>query len=533
MDEVVDKLLRRYEEAKTIRSKYENTLTEIGKYVWPNMQDVVNLAKNDNGEMIRTVDVYDTTAQIASSRMASGIMGNMMPIGLKWFEFSARDTRLNDDFTIKQWCSQATEAVHKVLWESNFIGQMSSTIRSLITFTLGAISVQRIGKRFSFNAYHIRDIFFDRDSNGDIDTEFRRIYYTARQAKQAYKGELGDSIKQALKDNSQTKFEFVHCIYPNDDYNEKIGSKKYASRIINVKDRVVVEEGGYTTLPYKIVKYGEMPDGDMGYSPAVEILPTIKMVNEMQKTLIKSAEMVCDPPLIVEDDGVVGQPVRSPGGTITIRSGAFEPKPLKTGSSPQLTREFINDVQQVIRESFLNDVFDSLKYYRKETAAELKQVEIAQRVEEGFVILAPLVATMQRDLLDPLMFDILDKLTEEELPKFPEKFDMKLVYQGRLSLAMSSMQTNAIETVLAKWAVYDEKYQVFDNINVDDSFKLSAINTGVPAKLFKDEKDVMALREARNAPIAAAQQAQIAAEASKAYKNVTTAPQDGSLGSML
>lgn len=530
---LVDKLLERYQDAKTCRSKYEGTLTEIGRYVWPNMQDVTHEAYTDNNELVRTVDIHDSTAIVAAARMTSGIMGNMMPIGLKWFEFAAKDEAMNNDFTVKRWLSNATTAVHKVLWQSNFISQMTNTIRSMITFTIGCIAMERIGDKFAFNSYHMRDIFFQKNSKGEVDTEFRRIFYTARQAKQEYGDKISKSIQEALKSNSTQKFEFVHIIWPNEDYDEKIGSKKFASKIIAVADKAVVKEGGYDSLPYKVVFYSENPDSEMGYSPAVEILPEVKMLNAERRTFWISSEMLAQPPMIYEDDGVVGQPVTSPGGAIVIRSGAMVPAPYKTGANPQLTLEVIKESRQIVREHFLNDVFDALKYYRRETAAELKEIEIRQKIEEGFVVLAPIVAGMQRDLLDPIMLDILKKLTKEELEPMPEGLELKIVYQGRLALAMSSMQTNAIETVLAKWAAYDEKYYVFDNLNIDESFKLSAINTGVPANLFKDEEEVAKARQERNAPMQAQQDAMIMAEASKAYKNVTQAPQAGSLGEMM
>ena len=522
--DLIDKLLGRYDSAKTSRSKYENTLHQLGKYCWPKMQDIVHTEKDDDGQTIRTVDIYDTTAITASKRETTGIIANLMPVGVKMFEFAAEDQQMNEDSRTKEDLSRATSAVHKVLWRSNFIGQVTNLVRSMVVFTLGAISMDRVKGRWVFKFYHIKDIFFEKDHIGDIDTVFRRFFYTARQARQAYKGDLGPTIEADLKDEGTKRsnhHEFVHIVYPNEDYDAKIGSKKFASLVINVKDKIVVQEGGLSSMKYKIVMFGENDDGDMGDGPSTDILPEVKMVNAMRKTLIVAAQKNSDPSMIVEDDGVVGQPDTSGGGLIVVRAGAEFPRPWISGARLEVNDAMVESSRQDIREAFLNDVFDAMKFHRRETKAELKEAEILARVEEGFMVLAPLVAAIQRDLLDPMILEILDKLSEEELGGANiSEIETKIVYQGRLALAMSSMETNAIETVIAKWGPIDEVYQVFDNLDMDDSFKTSALNTGVPAALIRDWDDVLEMRADRNAPAAAAAEAQVAVDASTALKNV-------------
>lgn len=523
----IDEILDRYDNAKERRSVYEDTLTELGKYIWPQMQDIVHTVTNDSGEKIRTVDLYDSTAVTAASRMAVGILANLMPMGRKIFEFAAEDDRLNNDVTIKKQLAHETAAVHKVIWNSNFIGQVANLIRSLVVFTLGAVSIEKKDDKRVFKSYHIRDIFFERDYLGNVDVVYRRLFYNARQAKQAFKSDLGKSIEEALKQKDLKKsFEFVHCVYPNKDFDSnKIGSKKYSYMIINIEDKVKVDDGSYEDIKYRVVQYGENLDGDMGYGPSLEALPEVKMLQAMKKTFIVSSEKMSDPAMMVEDDGVVGQPNTSSGGLITIRSGAQYPQPWPSAANPQLTHEFINDQQQTVREMFLNDVFDALKYYRRETKAELKEAEIMQRIEEGFVVLAPVVGAIQRDLLGPLIMEIRESLIKED---YGYDVDIKIVYQGRLALAMSTFETTAIETVLAKWAALDDKYNVFDNLDMDKGFVTSAINTGIPSDMIKDPEEVQAQRQQR-AEIAQAQIAsELAANVAKSYKDTTTAPQPGS-----
>jgi hypothetical protein len=189
----------------------------------------------------------------------------------------------------------------------------------------------------------------------------------------------------------------------------------------------------------------------------------------------------------------------------------------------------IAEQRQVVKEAFFNDLFNALANYRNMTATE-----VVQRVEEKMVLLAPAISALQKELFDPLIVRVLSLMDEEVIEKKPEGLDLNIVYQGRLALAMSNMQTNAIESTLAKWSPYMESHpEIFDNIDFDKSFRMSAINAGVPAEVLMDVDDRDAMRQARNATQQAAADAQIAVDASTAYKNVTGAMEKGSLAEAL
>lgn len=275
--------------------------------------------------------------------------------------------------------------------------------------------------------------------------------YNARQARQEFGKDvdLGKTVTEAEKEKLRTKFTFVHAVFPNDDYDGKFGSKKFASKILNITDGVFIEsdnyKNGYSSLPYKVVFLGESQDGNIGSSPSIDVLPTVKECDEASKTFIESCEINSFPPTMVEDDGVVGQPNVGPRGLIVIRAGAMKPEPFKTGSNPQLNAEFISNEEQKIKLAYKNDIFDSMNYYRSMSAAEFKQIEIEKKIEEGFMSLAPLTSSIQSDFLSPLIMEI----DEEVNGKF--EIPIKIIYHGRLHIALNAMQTNATETHLAKW----------------------------------------------------------------------------------
>ena len=87
-------------------------------------------------------------------------------------------------------------------------------------------------------------------------------------------------------------------------------------------------------------------------------------------------------------------------------------------------------------------------------------------------------------------------------------------------MAMSTMQSNALGSVMAKWAPYLEVHPVFDNIDMDRAFKHDARAHGVPEKLMKQKDQVLTERESRKNMEMAPEGAEIMEKASQAYKNI-------------
>jgi hypothetical protein len=530
----VNKILDRYGQAVSIKNQSNGLRQEAGKYCWPNAQDMVRTSEVKSEGELRTINLYDSTALQAAYKMTSGIFSYLMPVGARWFEFVAQDPELNEVPEMAEWMSTATALAHKEIWRSNFQREMFITIRSMIVFGTGIISVESITDDIVFDSHHIGHMFFDVNSKGEIDTVYRQIFYTARQAVQEFgKDNLGKSVQKAIDSGKmEERFEFVHVTAPNQDFDaSKLGSKskRVKSVYINIPDRHIVKEGGFDQLPYLVARFSLAPGEIYGRGPAIEGQPEIKMLNRMKRTFIESAEKAVNPPLIVEDDGVVGQPVTEPNGMIYMRPGAMVPQPLNTGTNVQLNAELIQDQQATVRTIFFNDLFEALAQHRNMTATE-----VDARVEEKIIHIAPAITALQKEIFSPLIGRVLDLLIKSKrIPAPPQSFDYDIIYQGRLALAMSNMQTGAQETTLAKWGPYAAVSPVFDNVDWDKSFRMSWLNAGAPAENLVDWDLMMERRAKQEADMQAAQEAEVSKTASEAYKNVATSPEPGSIAESL
>jgi len=532
-NKAVEIILQRYEQAKNRKRRTDNLRYEAGKYVWPSAKTQLR-SSMPTGDEQPPFDLYDSTAIMAAYKMTSGIFSYLMPVGARWFQFAASDYELNQDKFIQQWLSMSTAAVHKEIWRSNFQREMFIAIRSMIVFGTGVISVEEIDGELIFKSHHIGSMVFDDNNKGEIDTAYRQISYTARQAMQEFGiDSLSKGIRKAIDAGKlEEKFEFVHVCAPNEDFSQfslAATNKKIKSLYICINDKEIISLGGFDELPYLVLRFSRVPGEIMGNGPAIELLPEIKMLNRMKRTFIEASEKQVDPPLIMEDDGVIGQPVTNPNGTIYIRPGAMVPQPLNTGVNVQLNAEIIAAQQQIVKEAFFNDLFQALAEHKNMTATE-----VVQRVEEKIVYVSPATTSLQNETFDLLITRVLNLLIKAKvIEPPPQELGLEIIYQGRLALAMSNIQTNAIEATLAKWQPYAETTDVFANVDFDTSFRTSWLNSGAPAEGLTDYRKMLKEREEVKQMQQAQQQAELAESASKAYRNVSKSAEAGSVAEQL
>jgi hypothetical protein len=249
------------------------------------------------------------------------------------------------------------------------------------------------------------------------------------------------------------------------------------------------------------------------------------MLNRMKRTFIEQAEKGANPAMIVEDDGVIGQPVTDPGGMVYIRAGAQMPQPWHTGTNLPINAEIIAAQQMLVKQGFFNDRFQSLDNKQNMTA-----FEVGVRKEDDLSVVSPAVTSLQKETLDPLLGRVLNLLIGlARIPKPPQSFDFDIAYQGRLALAMASVQSNAMEATLAKWAPYAQiKPEIFENINFDKAIRESWLASGAPAGNLNDFDEMIAQRKEIADIQKASAEADIMDTASKAYRNTSEVAADGS-----
>ena len=511
-------LLARIRDAYTEKMQYAPALAEIAKYLLPAAKEMIVTRQTSKGQ-IHTVNTFTAVPALAATRMGAGVYAYLMPVGQHWFTVKASEEDQNEMLEVKQWLSAFRIRVHQSLWDSNYQREMYSCIRNLCIFGTACISVMW-DDGLVFENLALNTVAFEVNHRGAIDTVFRTKWMTARQAV----GQFGDislgksiDVERATRPYSPRLFEFVHAVYPNDKYNRyNIGSFPFASVWVNKSDKVVVKVGGYYEQPYIVVRFTTIPGETMGRGPAHALLPEIKMYDRMRRTFIESAERAHNPPWYMSSESIIGQPITSPGAIIYGHPHGEPPKPIITGVNSQLNSEMLRDQAEIIERGFFNDLFDALALHRNMTATEVEA-----RVEEKLVLLSPAINGQKGELTDPVIERSGALLIRHNiLPPKPEGLKTEIIYTGRLAMAMSTMQSNALGSVMAKWAPYQEVHPIYDNVDMDKAFKQDARAHGVPETLLLDKIRVQGARDKRTQMQMAEPGSKIMEKASKAYKNI-------------
>lgn len=512
-----EELLKRQERLASDRSTWESHWQEVGDRVLPRQAD---FNTQREGGAKRTQYIFDATASIGLERFAAAMESMLTPRGGIWHRLRASDDELNQIAEVQEYFDE----VNKIMFArryapiSNFASQQHEAYMSLGAFGTGVLSVMEDeGVGLVYKSIHLGECFFAENHRGQIDTLFRKFQLTARQAALKFPQNLPDTIMRASEAEPDRKFEFVHAVYPREGRAPKRrdgANKRFASCYVSIEGRRLIDEGGFDEFPYMISRYVTAPNEVYGRSPAMTVLPDIKMLNEMSKTMIRQAHRMVDPPLLLSDDGVLTKMNTKPGalnfGGIDDQ-GRLLVRPLEANGRLDVGNELMEQRRKVINDAFLVTLFQILV-----DAPQMTATEAMMRAQEKGALLGPTVGRQQSEALGPMIereIGILSRLGQ--LPPMPDALmevqgDYRIEYESPLSKAQRAEEgigiSRTLEMVLPL-SQFDPG--VIDNFDLDAISRAVADVQGVPKKLLRDTKERDAIREQRQQ----AQQAQAVVQA--------------------
>ncbi len=515
------------------RSVFDSHWREIAQRVVPRLDDFQQ-TRRFGGEK-RTDLIFDSTAPLALDRAASAIESLLCPATSQWHGLEPEDQSLADDHDTLVYLAEVAKMMFRVRYASraNFQSQAHECFISLMAFgTLGLFTDDTL-RGIRYSAIALPELFIEQNQYGIVDYVHRKFPMTARAAYQKWQNKLPEKIRVAAEKEPFRQFDFIHCVKPNEDI--KYGKKThhgmpFSSYYVSEEGRALVDEGGYRTFPYAVSRHVTSPRETYGRSPAMIVLPDIKMVNEMEKTTIRAAHKIADPPLLVYGDGTLNAYSTRPNA---INYGGVDDKgnqlvvPMKMGSNLPIVIEQTEQKRKVINDAFYVTLFQILVQNPQMTATEA-----LLRAQEKGQLLAPTVGRQESEFLGCVIERELDIMSAAgALPPMPPKLraaggGVRAVYTSPLSRLRRAEDGVAIMRTIESLAPISQAApEVMQIWEFDElGYELADIN-GVPAKVLKS-------REAFRASVAQQQQvamdkqvAQTAQSAAGAAKNLGQAAQ--------
>lgn len=494
------------------RGNFEEHWKEIAERVVPSHKNQFqSKGMNQTTGDKRTEFLFDSTASIALNRFSAILDSLLTPRNQTWHRLAANDSNLNKDRDTRLWFEEVTRILFKMRYAPNagFSTQNQKNYKSLGAYGTGCLLIDEMKNKsgLRYKNIHLSEIYFAENHQGIIDKAYRYFPFTARQARQMW-GEdiLPESIKGSLKSQAERLFYFIHCVKPREDVEYGRADYRgmdFASYYVSVEGSTLLSEGGYTTFPYAPSRY-EQYDGEVyGRSPAMDVLPAIKTLNEQKKTVLKQGQRATDPVLLAHDDGIVDSFSMRPGA-INAGGVTADGRPLVHAlpiGNIAIGKDLMDDEREVINDAFLVNLFQILV-----ESGQMTATEVMERTREKGILLAPTVGGLQSEYLGRMIEREIDVLSSlRMLPPMPPLLreaqgDYKIEYDSPLSRAQRAEEASGVmrtfETAL-QVAQATQDPSALDHFNIDVIIPSLSDIQGVPAKWMRSMQEIQQIRSGR------------------------------------
>lgn len=546
----VEDILKRFHDLETSRVNWDTHWQEIAELIWPSAADF--RVKREKGGK-RSTNIYDSTGAVALEKFAAVMESLLTPRAQKWHRLKPSNPELAEDNEVKAWFEELTQRLFDVRNspEGNYYSQKHEGYKSLGAFGNDCLFVDEMTPtndqpqvRIRYKYCHISQVFIEVNHLNKVDTVYRKYELSAKAAQNQWGNRITDRVRTALEGNKPfQRFEFLNVVFPRKDRDRERADflgMPWVSLDISISDKAIVEEGGYEELPYLYSRYTVNPMEMYGRSPAMLVLPALKMSQEIQKTFIRAGHKVVDPPLLVHHDGLMASGTKdihvTPGGLNyggVSRDGKPLIVPLVTGARLDLTEGMLEKERQVINDAFFVNLFQILIENPKMTATE-----VLLRAQEKGQFLAPVVGRQQSEMLGPQIEREVNILVRNGLvPPLP---DILIEAEGEYEIEYESDATRFQKTTELAGSDRSVERAItigqFDPsalfvIKGDEYVRLSGEVEGAPTKIFRSPEEVEELvRQRQEAEAAQADLENIQRGASAAKDAASAGAQAGVVG---
>ncbi len=509
-------LQQRFSDLLEARQSYEPAWQDLADHFLPTRYRNVGNNPNSWRKMpILNDKLVDATGILAMRTLAAGLQGGMTSPARPWFQLSLEDSELANHAPMKQWLMDVSKRMAKVFNASNFYNAVHTMYGELGTFgTAFMLELADFEHGFRFVPFCAGEYCLDINARQKVDMVFRRFCMSTRQLIQHFgKDRLPESILQKnCFSGTEKKHVVVHAIFPRKERalgracprHMPFASVYWLEGAYYSGKVHILSEAGFEEFPGFGVRWDVVGNDVYGRSPAMDVLPDSRMLQQMGITMLKAIHKSVDPPTAVSASlKTVGLDL-TPGGVNYVEA--------MPGQSPQAAtpildvrpdikgaREAMHDVQKQIQRGLYNDLFRLLLDGKNQ---QITAKEVAVREEEKLILLGPALERLHFELFIPLIERTFDLMRRHDmLPSIPVEFQrkrLKVEFVSLLAQAQKMVSTSAVDSLVGfvqKLAV--SKPEALDNLHTDKAVEEYAEYLGVAPGILQSKEERDATRTAR------------------------------------
>lgn len=419
---IVAGIKREFSQKISERSTFAGHCEEVAQLILPTSRNTFFYQNYNTPGEKKTQQQVDATGALALHRFCAIADSLVTPRNMHWHGLQG-DEYVMKDRASRLWFESTTKMVFKQRYDTNanFAAQNYNNWQSLGAFGNSTMYVDRFDNRWSGGGRGLRyksvpfgETYYGENHQGKVDRMIRWFRLTAYQAVQKFGIDwLPETLAAPLQQDSQTTFNFLHCVRPREeDFDPEAldhRAMRFSSFYMSVEGNcLMAPEGGYHKFPYSVSRYDQTPGEVYGRGPAMLVLPSLKTLNAQKITFLKSGHRAADPVLLMADDGIVGMSMR-PGamnkGGVTA-DGKLLVHTLPTGNI-QITEEMMAVERGIIDDVFLVSLFKVLSEHPNMTATQ-----VIELVNEKGMLVAPTLGRQHTEYVGGLVERELDLLAD-------------------------------------------------------------------------------------------------------------------------
>ncbi len=547
------------------RSSFIPLWRDVADHTVPRRPRFTNTEVN-RGER-RNQKIKDSTATYSLRTLSAGMSGGITSQYRQWFGLGTPNSALSAYAPVKLWLDVVTERMRSVFLGSNLYNALAILYTDLGAFGTAAMIVEEDHEEvLRCSVFPIGSYMLGVDSRGKVNIFHREFKMTVRQLVQKFGrkswsqlidwSKFSDRVKQLyLEKKFDVWIDVCHVICPNEDYDrgkaeskykkfascyyEKGGTQAYDGAPVN-QDRFL-RESGYDYFPVLAPRWSVTGEDTYGTGcPGIDTLGDNKQLQNGEVKIAEAIEKLLKPPMV--GPATLKQKDMSilPGGMTFAdeREGMKGFRPAFQVDPRVQEMEFKQEqVRFRIKRGFFEDLFLLVSSLpdRDRTAKEITVHE-----QERLIVLGPVLAQLNQDLLDPLIdiaFDLM--LAADMIPPPPMELQgmpLKVEYTSVMAQAQKLMGITGLERfanfVGNLMATVPEVKHKVDWLQLVEQHGDSM---GVSPKIIRTEDAVAEILQAEAEGAAAATQNMQAREGAATLKDLSQTPmEDGTaLSSML
>lgn len=345
-------------------------------------------------------------------------LGNLLGTMLRrkeapWFHLGIKyEDRDQDKTEDKQWLQYFEETMRRAMYDrpAQFARATKEGDHDFAAFGQCALSVQinKMGNGMLYQCWHLRDMAWQTDGDGEVSFVTRRWKPTAQQLVDWFGDKAGEKVTEIAGKTPFEEIECIHMVCKAEMYDDSANGRPRWSIYYDTQHNRLIEAtpiwGRFYIIPRWQTVSSAVWGSQYAYSPAViAALPDARLIQAMTFTLLEAGEKATSPPIIATKDAVRSDVALYAGG-ITWVDQEYDER-LGEALRP-LTQDFRGfnyglemnqDTRTMIHKAFFLDTLTM-----PQNGPEMTAYEVGQRIQEYIRNALPIFEPIESEYNAPL-----------------------------------------------------------------------------------------------------------------------------------